>query len=266
MCENHLSQLPKWAQKEMASLKRQIEAWKELSQSAMFMVKEKDKEIARLQANGGAKETCSSAPIVKPGQPGPPAKGTSAIVKPMENTSKQAKIIEKLLQNLQNPLEEGTVGEILYDYAMRVNEILTYARDDKGNIDPSYEKKLLPKFVANLPYFAEGEWNDHVRKLPKGPLLDEFGGWILDAAENAHRWFYYITPCMVCGINSLCQSLEECETFEEMDVNDRWKVVRKNNLCQWCLASHHGRCYGVPRCGENGCAGKHHWMLHNNRR
>ncbi|XP_058116514.1 uncharacterized protein LOC131259107 [Anopheles coustani] len=184
----------------------------------------------------------------------------------MENTNKQVKIIEKLLQNLQNLLEEGTVGEILYDYAMRVNEILTYARDEKGNIDPSHENKLLPKFVANLPYFAEGEWNDHARKLPKGPLLDEFGGWILHAAENAHRLFYYITPCMVCGINSLCQSLAECEAFEEMGVKDRWKVVRKNNLCQWCLISHQGQCLSVPGCGENGCVRKHHWMLHNNRR
>ncbi|XP_065075283.1 uncharacterized protein LOC135699027 [Ochlerotatus camptorhynchus] len=66
--------------------------------------------------------------------------------------------------------------------------------------------------------------------------------------------------CPVCKEN--CKSVDKCKRFREFSRESRWAVVRECGLCRTCLRQHKGNCKAKP-CGKDGCAYRHHELLHN---
>lgn len=62
-------------------------------------------------------------------------------------------------------------------------------------------------------------------------------------------------------------SLPECPVYQNLNVDERWEVVKKNNRCRKCLMTHHTNLCKIPdgtTCKQ--CTKHHHYSLHNNRR
>ncbi|XP_062711977.1 uncharacterized protein LOC134289698 [Aedes albopictus] len=66
--------------------------------------------------------------------------------------------------------------------------------------------------------------------------------------------------CPICKEN--CKSADKCKRFLELSRDSRWAAVREFGLCRTCLRVHKGSCFAKP-CGRNGCAFRHHELLHN---
>ena len=61
--------------------------------------------------------------------------------------------------------------------------------------------------------------------------------------------------------------LPDCPVFQNLSVDERWAVVKKNNLCRKCLMTHHTNTCKKPNgttCKQ--CPKNHHYLLHNNSR
>ncbi|GFV82381.1 DUF1758 domain-containing protein [Trichonephila clavipes] len=75
-----------------------------------------------------------------------------------------------------------------------------------------------------------------------------------------------VKPDVVKGNNCiLCyqsHAVFKCPTFNSMNVNERWQVVQKNNLCTNCLRSNHrlDSCRIGFSCKD--CSERHHTLLH----
>ncbi|XP_058827116.1 uncharacterized protein LOC131687095 [Topomyia yanbarensis] len=67
--------------------------------------------------------------------------------------------------------------------------------------------------------------------------------------------------CPVC--RNPGHRVKECEVFQKMEVDDRWKVSVSHSLCRCCLFAHGRRpCKTKSRCGINDCEYRHHPLLH----
>ncbi|XP_029719406.2 uncharacterized protein LOC109431964 [Aedes albopictus] len=69
--------------------------------------------------------------------------------------------------------------------------------------------------------------------------------------------------CVVC--KGRCKNVSKCQQFMELSRESRWALVREFRLCRNCLRRHKGGCDAKP-CGKNGCAYKHHQLLHNDQK
>ena len=71
--------------------------------------------------------------------------------------------------------------------------------------------------------------------------------------------------CAQCGERS--HSLPSCDSFQRLNVSDRWVTVRKARVCWKCLKrghqAHDRKCRGKP-CGK--CDARHHSLLHEEKR
>jgi len=58
--------------------------------------------------------------------------------------------------------------------------------------------------------------------------------------------------------------LTECRKFKGKTQNERFRLVRRNRLCDNCLKPFHmaNDCWKKSVCGSNGCERKHHTLLH----
>ncbi|XP_062557552.1 uncharacterized protein LOC134222417 [Armigeres subalbatus] len=67
--------------------------------------------------------------------------------------------------------------------------------------------------------------------------------------------------CIIC--QGCCESVDVCKHFLTLDHPSRWNLLREHKLCRCCLGRHQGPCRLNRNCGKNGCAFKHHRLLHN---
>ncbi|XP_043220281.1 uncharacterized protein LOC122380842 [Amphibalanus amphitrite] len=69
-------------------------------------------------------------------------------------------------------------------------------------------------------------------------------------------------PCPAC--DGEAHNLDCCPVFKAMAPVDRLQLARDNRRCYRCLGESHwaSRCRKKLICGENGCRGKHHPLLH----
>ena len=67
--------------------------------------------------------------------------------------------------------------------------------------------------------------------------------------------------CPLCDID---HQLPKCQAFINMSVLSRWNVARRKRACFTCLRRVHvsERCNRAKECGEGGCKGVHHPLLH----
>ncbi|CAH8494788.1 unnamed protein product [Dicrocoelium dendriticum] len=67
--------------------------------------------------------------------------------------------------------------------------------------------------------------------------------------------------CPVCSDNHLAA---ECGIFRELDISQRWEMLKTKNLCFGCLRPGHiAKNCGIRRaCNAAGCQSRHHSLLH----
>ncbi len=69
--------------------------------------------------------------------------------------------------------------------------------------------------------------------------------------------------CPACK-KDFCKVLAYCEEFKKLKRQDKWKLVKSNNLCGCCLGNHrYFNCQQKVQCGVSGCGFFHHVLLHN---
>ncbi|XP_055605274.1 uncharacterized protein LOC129753482 [Uranotaenia lowii] len=66
--------------------------------------------------------------------------------------------------------------------------------------------------------------------------------------------------CVSCGANN--HHIVSCNVFKNLDINDRWNLVKGRKLCRLCLSSHRRWPCKGPACGVNNCSKRHHRLLH----
>lgn len=69
--------------------------------------------------------------------------------------------------------------------------------------------------------------------------------------------------CPAC--KSDCKSLASCQHFAQMQLQDKWKMIKRFYICRICLRRHGSRrCLSSQLCGVDGCSYRHNSLLHNN--
>ncbi|XP_062545514.1 uncharacterized protein LOC134212033 [Armigeres subalbatus] len=67
--------------------------------------------------------------------------------------------------------------------------------------------------------------------------------------------------CLYCA--EINHEIANCAEFKELEINDRWKVIKQRNLCRSCLIPHRKwPCRARKECGVDGCEIYHHKLLH----
>ncbi|XP_075157968.1 uncharacterized protein LOC142231235 [Haematobia irritans] len=65
-----------------------------------------------------------------------------------------------------------------------------------------------------------------------------------------------------CVCNKNCKAVSDCPKYQALDRGEKWKLVRANKLCKYCLITHGGECRKKKLCGKEGCQYYHHPSLH----
>ena len=67
--------------------------------------------------------------------------------------------------------------------------------------------------------------------------------------------------CLLCFKGHI---FSKCPEFQDMNIYDRWKSVKRLNLCFGCLGKNHALsdCRKLRKCGIDNCVKFHHSMLH----
>ncbi|XP_017470509.1 PREDICTED: uncharacterized protein LOC108362157 [Rhagoletis zephyria] len=68
-------------------------------------------------------------------------------------------------------------------------------------------------------------------------------------------------PCLQCQQS---HKLSSCRQFAALDIDDKWKFVKRHRLCFSCLQVGHSLtdCFKKKPCGINGCVRLHNQLLH----
>lgn len=74
-------------------------------------------------------------------------------------------------------------------------------------------------------------------------------------------------PSSISQNCQLCEApheLADCASFRRMNLEERIQQIRNHRLCFTCFQDNHrsAKCTKRQRCGINGCAGRHHKLLH----
>ena len=67
--------------------------------------------------------------------------------------------------------------------------------------------------------------------------------------------------CLLCYKNHM---FFKCPEFQRINIQDRWKSIKRLNLCYGCLGKNHvlQNCKKVKKCGVDDCPKLHHYLLH----
>ncbi|KAJ6642907.1 hypothetical protein Bhyg_07863 [Pseudolycoriella hygida] len=69
--------------------------------------------------------------------------------------------------------------------------------------------------------------------------------------------------CPACS-RDFCKKLASCEKYKKFSRQEKWKLIKVNNLCGCCLGNHrYFNCKQKIQCGVAGCSFFHHVSLHN---
>uniref|UniRef100_A0A182PWK7 PHD-type domain-containing protein n=1 Tax=Anopheles epiroticus TaxID=199890 RepID=A0A182PWK7_9DIPT len=192
-------------------------------------------------------------------------------------------IVNTLLDQIKNsPVPKMDKLDTLVNYALMVEEISAAVRT--GGLENRYDGPLLEELVSRLPPIIAFLWG--MQRLGK-PLasLSDFGAWMKSAKEaaliaspsaakaderryarnvNVHAPIERTAQAepVKCACDQQCNQLEYCEAFLLLSPNDRWKLIKGDQLCSICLRRHRSTCRVTRPCGKNGCTKRHHPLLH----
>ncbi|XP_075167653.1 uncharacterized protein LOC142239764 [Haematobia irritans] len=164
----------------------------------------------------------------------------------------------------------------LIEYALTVRNICSTM--EACNLVAHLNNPMLVKtLVEKLPNNQKLNWAMHIRN-EKVPIVKEFSDWIYaiaaaasqvvspttskkGASVNTHQQNNTSKPiCFSC--KSEAHKIQNCGEFQSFNLDAKWNVVKENKLCRQCLNLHRRKCFSNRQCGINGCAAKHHSLLH----
>lgn len=98
--------------------------------------------------------------------------------------------------------------------------------------------------------------SDNDRQRPTGAGNKRYTTLSTDNIQSHKR-------CFACNQNEI-HHLSKCQKFFEMNVNERWDLIRSKKLCFSCLLPKHNikTCKNIKKCGKDGCVKPHHNLLH----
>lgn len=215
-------------------------------------------------------------------------------------------IVQNLIAKIQStPQPKAEKLDTIIEFSLAIQNLCATIEACKLD-EYSYNIALLNEFVNKLPCGFKVEWAKHRRNLPRANIrefaywLNELAETVCpiaslqssgvknaqgnknsaylhahsedtfeDSTENPSKSFKYTRSdqtleCVAC--KSSCPTLEKCQRFVELGYNSKWDVVKEFGLCRKCLRKHKGPCRSQQVCGKNGCAYKHHQLLHNYQR
>lgn len=153
--------------------------------------------------------------------------------------------------------------------------------------------ELLEELVGKLPPSQRINWGLRASQLLAFPTICDFSVWVMDLAHYARiatsrasstvasdnrrgtnrssksDYVLAVTTTDDAPKCSTCDkightSLNECEQFKQMSVDDRWKMAIRDRRCFSCLKPGHAtmNCQRKRRCGIRQCTKSHNRMLH----
>lgn len=154
---------------------------------------------------------------------------------------------------------------------------------------------LLDELLKKLSLQKQIEWMKYTDTLAIEPTLTDFSDWISQAAKYAskvsdaapvtptqkvekrvqkNQTFHAkekptpvnpvstkVATCFCCKKN---HRLIECDEFSKLSINEKWTIVKQNNLCFACLRKGHPLrfCHSKKLCPVEKCDLYHHILLH----
>lgn len=148
----------------------------------------------------------------------------------------------------------------------------------------------LAQLVAKLPRSLKSRWGEYSYSLGKQPSVGDLDNWLdfvsmaersvnipqlpsTDTKPSHHRgrgkhttsagtFSSAVVSCPCCEAN---HRLADCKKFKGLNPDQRIAVVKEKRVCYRCLDPSHlsKACTRSKRCGEGGCSGAHHPLLHN---
>lgn len=151
--------------------------------------------------------------------------------------------------------------------------------------------QLIENLESKLPSILNVLWSEHIYDKPSYTLRD-FSDWLERRAHAASLRTVPMLPsgaseiknrqqsnrtkpvlnanvsepnCTVCSGD--CKSIEKCEMFAKLTVDDKWTLVAREKMCFNCLVVGHAMryCKSRTRCTIDDCGKKHHKFLHRTR-
>ena len=212
------------------------------------------------------------------------ARALSLLQKRYGNKTEQRRIFKQTLYKLPKVAAEDYKG--LQRFTDEVRGLLAGLNGDKG-IDAD---EVIAELADKLPRDYRSQWRAFVRTLPD-PTMEIFSEWLEDLAmsyrdlplsnwskqqrgsgesSKTGRAFSTATDssCSVCGKE---HKVASCPDFQKMTGKEKFQVAKKKRLCFTCLGSGH-RCdtdecpRKGKRCGQDGCTGNHHVLLHHDKK
>ena len=122
----------------------------------------------------------------------------------------------------------------------------------------THEKKDVPPIDELLEFI---DWRAQVSELSTPRNIDRRPPYI--KKENKTRTSYQVTEERKCmGCNEATHFLDTCGVFQSLTPGERLAKAKKHSLCNNCLRQGHfaSQCQSTQRCKK--CRGKHHTMLH----
>lgn len=197
-------------------------------------------------------------------------------------------VLKSLIDEVRKMVVQKGKLEALVGFAFAVKNICATIRAshlDDYFINPT----LLQELVDKLPADTLLQWALHSNVNPRPTLLD-FSNWLYTIAEatckvsalsfdtssdtkvsrrdsrlNTHVASSNETPGKSCLICNETHKLGYCTKFQALAIDERWNIVKVNNLCRVCLGKHRRRCWFQRPCGVNDCTVQHHPLLHNSK-
>lgn len=207
-------------------------------------------------------------------------------------------LVDMALSDLKKIPKLGTTANELTIFAVKIQNVVTVLQ----NVQPSYlHTRLLAREILEKMHLPlKSKWYDyaalHAGKEAEVVTLSKF---LLQEADNAAKYDYAPatsaaaasaaaprrdsprtasrpeakkkTPVYAattedtprCPACAEPHTLPNCKKFNDMPHDDRWDLVKKEELCFKCIVSRHRRrnCR-AKLCGANGCKRSHHRLLH----
>ncbi|XP_036346044.1 uncharacterized protein LOC118755304, partial [Rhagoletis pomonella] len=185
-------------------------------------------------------------------------------------------LVKFQISKLQNfpPIADNKPEQIV-PFSSRVRNVVAFLKS--ANCQQHLANvTLLEQMVGKLPHTRQFDWAKHAATIQPYPSVEHFSEWPTNntqggrqtASSGNHRRLMHIErprdslACYQCSGNHM---LAQCESFKASSIQERWDLVKAQQLCFSCLRKGHStqKCRSRRRCNISGCQRYHNQLLHN---
>ena len=198
----------------------------------------------------------------------------------------ERKLMDTLLNEITNlrPVESDSFS--LSHYASRIQSFVNNMEQNGCPVTSSSEAPfVMSQLLSKLDGNDNVEFGREMQRTGKGENVSNLIDWLLNEASLRSRikreTNYQRSNSGIRSDNHANESetntdekcplgceirhlLSACPTYQKVDVNRRWEIVKQNNRCRKCLRAHHTNiCKKPDGTTCNKCTRRHHCSLHN---